>query len=99
MLLNDERLVQKCQTILVLGQWISKKGQLGYLFCCFYFQSNMGRVFIFCFYFQQFKNITQTSSILLLKFWFSDNAAPSKFRPMGRFFCRTEKKIAAAPYF
>jgi hypothetical protein len=31
----------------------------------------MGRVFIFCFYFQQFKNITQTSSILL--FWQTNN--------------------------
>ena len=38
---------------------------------CFYFQSNMGRVFIFCFYFQWFKNITQTSSILL--FWQTNN--------------------------
>jgi hypothetical protein len=37
----------------------------------FYFQSNMGRVFIFCFYFQQFKNITQISSILL--FWQANN--------------------------
>ena len=40
-----------------------KKGKVGRVFIfCFYFQSNMGRVFIFCFYFQQFKNITQTSS-------------------------------------
>jgi hypothetical protein len=31
----------------------------------------MGRVFIFCFYFQWFKNITQTSSILL--FWQTNN--------------------------
>ena len=31
----------------------------------------MGRVFIFCFYFQRFKNITQTSSILL--FWQTNN--------------------------
>jgi hypothetical protein len=31
----------------------------------------MGRVFIFCFYFQQFKNIAQTSSILLL--WQTNN--------------------------
>jgi hypothetical protein len=31
----------------------------------------MGRVFIFCFYFQQFNNITQTSSILL--FWQTNN--------------------------
>jgi hypothetical protein len=38
---------------------------------CFYFQSNMGRGFIFCFYFQQFKNIAQTSSILL--FWLKVN--------------------------
>ena len=43
-----------------------KKGKVGRVFiCCFYFQSNMERVFIFCFYFQRFKNITQTSSILL----------------------------------
>jgi hypothetical protein len=26
-------------------------------------------------------------------FWFSDNAAPSKFQPMGRFYCRTDKKL------
>jgi hypothetical protein len=25
--------------------------------------------------------------------WFSDNAAPSKFGPMGRFYYRTEKKL------
>ena len=31
----------------------------------------MGRVFIFCFYFQRFKNIAQTSSILL--FWQTNN--------------------------
>jgi hypothetical protein len=31
----------------------------------------MGRVFIFCFYFQRFKNKTQTSSILL--FWQTNN--------------------------
>ena len=31
----------------------------------------MGRVFIFCFYFQRFKNIMQTSSILL--FWQANN--------------------------
>jgi hypothetical protein len=31
----------------------------------------MGRVFIFCFYFHRFKNITQTSSILL--FWQTNN--------------------------
>jgi hypothetical protein len=31
----------------------------------------MGRVFIFCFYFQRFKNITQTSLILL--FWQTNN--------------------------
>jgi hypothetical protein len=49
-----------------------KKGKVGRVFIfCFYFQSNMGRVFIFCFYFQQFKNITQTSSILL--FWQTNN--------------------------
>jgi hypothetical protein len=34
-----------------------KKGKVGRVFIfCFYFQSNMGRVFIFCFYFQRFKN-------------------------------------------
>jgi hypothetical protein len=33
--------------------------------------ANMGRVFIFCFYFQRFKNIAQTSSILL--FWQTNN--------------------------
>ena len=45
-----------------------KKGKVGRVFIfCFYFQSNMGKVFIFCFYFQRFENITQTSSILL--FW------------------------------
>ena len=63
-----------------------KKGKVGrvFIFCfyfqsnmgrvfifCFYFQSNMGRGFIFCFYFQQFKNIAQTSSILL--FWQINN--------------------------
>ena len=49
-----------------------KKGKVGRVFIfCFYFQSNMGRVFIFCFYFQWFKNITQTSSILL--FWQTNN--------------------------
>jgi hypothetical protein len=49
-----------------------KKGKVGRVFIfCFYFQSNMGRVFIFCFYFQQFKYITQTSSILL--FWQTNN--------------------------
>jgi hypothetical protein len=48
-------------------QWKMKvKIQHGYDF-----QSNMGRVFIFCFYFQRFKNITQTSSILL--FWQTNN--------------------------
>ena len=49
-----------------------KKGKVGRVFMfCFYFQSNMGRVFIFCFYFQRVKNITQTSSILL--FWQTNN--------------------------
>jgi hypothetical protein len=49
-----------------------KKGKVGRVFIfCFYFQSNMGRVFIFFFYFQQFKNIAQTSSILL--FWQTNN--------------------------
>ena len=49
-----------------------KKGKVGRVFIfCFYFQSNMGRVFIYCFYFQRFKNITQTSSILL--FWQTNN--------------------------
>jgi hypothetical protein len=33
--------------------------------------NNISVVFIFCFYFQQFKNITQTSSILL--FWQTNN--------------------------
>jgi hypothetical protein len=43
-----------------------KKDKVGRVFIfCFYFQSNMGRIFIFCFYFQWFKNIMQTSSILL----------------------------------
>jgi hypothetical protein len=42
-----------------------------FIIFCFYFQSHMGRVFIFCFYFQRFKNITQTSSILL--FWQTNN--------------------------
>jgi hypothetical protein len=49
-----------------------KKGKVGRVFIfCFYFQSNMGRVFIFCFYFQRDKNIMQTSSILL--FWQTNN--------------------------
>jgi hypothetical protein len=49
-----------------------KKGKVGRVFIYFfYFQSNMGRVFIFCFYFQRFKNIAQTSSILL--FWQTNN--------------------------
>ena len=49
-----------------------KKGKVGRVFIfCFYFQSNMGRVFIFCFYFQQFKNIRQTNSNLL--FWQTNN--------------------------
>jgi hypothetical protein len=48
-----------------------KKGKVGRVFIfCFYFQSNMGRIFIFCFYFQRF-NIAQTSSILL--FWQTNN--------------------------
>jgi hypothetical protein len=52
--------------------FIKKKGKVDRVFIfCFYFQSNMGRVFIFCFYFQWFKNITQTSSILL--FWQTNN--------------------------
>ena len=59
--------------------WFSDNGfqkrarQVGFFtfYFCFYFQSNMGRVFIFCFYFQQVKNITQTSSILL--FWQTNN--------------------------
>ena len=51
---------------------LKKKGKVGRVFIfCFYFQSNMGRVFIFCFYFQWFKNIAQTSSILL--FWQTNN--------------------------
>ena len=51
---------------------LKKKGKVDRVFIfCFYFQSNMGRVFIFCFYFQWFKNITQTSSILL--FWQTNN--------------------------
>ena len=34
-----------------------KKDKVGrVLIFCFYFQSNMGSVFIFCFYFQRFKN-------------------------------------------
>ena len=49
-----------------------KKHKVGRVFIfCFYFQSNMGRIFIFCFYFQWFKNIMQTSSILL--FWQTNN--------------------------
>ena len=49
-----------------------KKGKVGRVFIfCFYFQSNMERVFIFCFNFQRFKNIAQTSSILL--FWQTNN--------------------------
>ena len=48
-----------------------KKRAIRVFIFCFYFQSNMGRVFIFCFYFQWFKNITQTSSILL--FWQTNN--------------------------
>ena len=32
------------------------------------------------------------------KFWFSDNAAPSKFRLMGHFYCRTEKKLPLAVF-
>jgi hypothetical protein len=55
-----------------LRNGFQKKGKVGRVFIfCFYFQSNMGRVFIFCFYFQWFKNITQTSSILL--FWQTNN--------------------------
>jgi hypothetical protein len=51
---------------------LKNKGKVGRVFIfCFYFQSNMGRVFIFCFYFQRFKNIVQTSSILL--FWQTNN--------------------------
>ena len=49
---------------------LKKKGKQGFYFI-FYFQSNIGRVFIFCFYFQRFKSITQTSSILL--FWQTNN--------------------------
>ena len=73
---------KKIYTFNILGHlkkmfWFSdngfqKKGKVGrVLIFCFYFQSNMGRVFIFCFYFQRFKNITQTSSILL--FWQTNN--------------------------
>ena len=60
------------KNVLVLRQWIKKKDKVGRVFIFyFYFQSNMGRVFIFCFCFQRFKNITQTSSILL--FWQTNN--------------------------
>ena len=47
------------KNVLVLRQWISKKGQHGKGFYIFFF-------------FQRFKNITQTSSILL--FWQTNNA-------------------------
>jgi hypothetical protein len=64
-----------------------KKGKVGRVFIfCFYFQFNMGRVFIFCFYFQQFKNITQTSSILL--FW-QTNSTIVFTRSTGRIVHRT----------
>jgi hypothetical protein len=39
-----------------------------------------GRVFIFCFYFQRVKNITQTSSILL--FWQTNNTIVSTRRDL-----------------
>ena len=58
-----------------------KKGKVDRVFIfCFYFQSNMGRVFIFCFYFQRFKNITQTSSILL--FWQTNNTIVFTWRDL-----------------
>ena len=45
-----------------------KKGKVGRVFIfCFYFQSNMGRVFMFCFYFQRFKNnANQFNSTILV---------------------------------
>ena len=49
-----------------------KKGKVGRVFiCCFLFPIQHGTIFIFCFYFQRFKNVTQTSSILL--FWQTNN--------------------------
>jgi predicted ABC-type exoprotein transport system permease subunit len=67
----------------------------------------MGRVFIFCFYFQQFKNITQISSILL--FWQTNNTivftlstgriVPLKISADETFLLPYRKKIAATPYF
>ena len=56
------------KNVLVLGQWISKKGQgrQGFYFL-FLFPIQHGKGF----YFQQFKNIMQTSSIL---FWQTNNA-------------------------
>ena len=58
-----------------------KKGKVGRVFIfCFYFQSNMGRVFIFCFYFQRDKNIMQTSSILL--FWQTNNTIVFTWRDL-----------------
>ena len=44
-----------------------KKGKVGRVFIfCFYFQSNMGSVFIFCFYFQLFKNNTNQFNSTIL---------------------------------
>ena len=57
-----------------------KKGKVGRFFFIFYFQSNMGRVFIFCFYFQRVKNISQTSSILL--FWQTNNTIVFTWRDL-----------------
>ena len=47
----------------------------------------MGRVFIFCFYFHQFKNITQTSSILL--FWQTNNTIEFARNCKSWFFSRS----------
>ena len=69
------------KNVLVLTMDLKKKGKVGrvYIFC-FYFQSNMGRVFIFCFYFQRFKNIKQTNSILL--FWQANNTIVFTWRDL-----------------
>ena len=49
-----------------------KKGKVGRVFCFFLFPIQHGKGFYILVFFQRFKNITQTSSILL--FWQTNNA-------------------------
>ena len=60
------------KNVLVLRQWISKKGKVGRVFILFFISNPTWEGFLyFVCYFQRFKNITHTSSILL--FWQTNN--------------------------